>query len=279
MFRLRKLLLCLGVLGLGLLGCALPASAVQRPQPPRPPHRGQVCTHPVWSSTGPGGTRSGPGIYHPGNSDYIVDNDMWNATGNDVSQTLNVCSYHSWYVDDTIPAGTSTAVKTYPNVHVDYRNWVTGYQPPLSRYPRITSTYAGHGPNAGIYEYAYDIWLNGVGTPGSSEVMIWTDNHGQTPGGSLVASNVEISGRRWDVWARSGNSYVAFVPSGGRAYPSGTLTLTDFFHYLIHGGELASTSTLGQICYGIEVVSTGGGTVRYDVTNFRVTPAHRAIEG
>ena len=36
-------------------------------------------------------------------------------------------------------------------------------------------------PGTGIYEDAYDIWLNGLATSGSTEVMIWTQNNGQTP--------------------------------------------------------------------------------------------------
>ena len=123
---------------MGLLSSALPAAAAV-------PH-GSTCTSPHWSTSGPGGTRSGPGIIHVGDSPYILDNDMWNATGNDVAQTLYVCSHSSWYVDDTIPADTSTAVKTYPNAHVDYINWVTGVSPLLSHYKQITSSYAGQGP-------------------------------------------------------------------------------------------------------------------------------------
>jgi Glycosyl hydrolase family 12 len=267
---LRKSLIALSSLSVGLLGLTLPAAAATT--------NGSTCTDPHWSTSGPGGGRSGPGIIHVGDSPYILDNNMWNAAGNDVSQTLNVCSHGSWYVDDTIPADTSTAVKTYPNVHVDYINWVTGVSPLLSHYKKITSSYAGRGPGTGIYEFAYDIWLNGFGA-GHNEVMIWTQNHGQTPGGSLIASDIRVSGLAWDLYASSDNSYIAFVPANGAAYPSGTLDLTAFFDYLITNGNVVSTSTLSQIDYGIEVVSTGGGTVRYDVTNFRVTPTHPAIEG
>jgi hypothetical protein len=269
---LGKSLIALGALSAGLLSSTLPATAAV------PQGTSATCTNPHWSTSGPGGGRSGPGIIHVGDSPYILDNDMWNATGNDVSQTLSVCSHGSWYVDDTIPADTSTAVKTYPNAHVDYINWVTGVSPLLSSYHKITSSYAGQGPRSGIYEFAYDVWLNGFGS-GHNEVMIWTQNHGQTPGGSLVASDVKISGLSWDLYASSGNGYIAFVPSDGRTYPAGTLDLTGFFNYLIKGGHVSSTSTLSQIGYGIEVVSTGGGTVRYNVTNFQVSPTHPAIEG
>jgi hypothetical protein len=278
MHVLRKSLIAVSSMSVGLLGFVLPAAAAPQGPVTATATHGRICTDPHWSTSGPGGGRSGPGIIHIGNSPYIHDNDMWNAAGNDVSQTLYVCSDASWYVVDTIPADTSTAVKTYPNVHVDYINWVTGVSPLLSHYKKITSGYSGRGPRAGIYEFAYDIWLNGFST-GHNEVMIWTANHGQTPGGSLVASYIRISGRRWDLWASSDNSYIAFVPSHGRAYPSGTLDLTSFFDYLIQHGRVASTSTLSQIDYGIEVVSTGGHTVRYNVTNFWIHPTHPAIEG
>jgi hypothetical protein len=278
MHMFRKPLIVLSTLSVGLLGLALPASAASRQTIPHSQQK--ICTHPRWSTSGPGGGRSGPGIIHPGNSPYINDNDMWNAAGYDVSQTMYVCSHASWYVDDTIPADTNSAVKTYPNVHVDYRNWCTGYQPLLSSYKKITSSYAGRAPRVGVYDVAYDIWLNGVGTPGSNEVMIWTQAKVQSPVGYApeVASNVTLSGRTWDLYAMPSNSYLAFVPANGQSYPSGTLDLTAFFNYLIRQGHIQGNSTLGAIDYGIEVVSTGGGTTRFDVTNFSVNPPHRAVE-
>ena len=49
------------------------------------------------------------------------------------------------------------------------------------------------GPGTGIYDIAYDIWLNGV--PGNREIMIWTENHGQIPSGA-VAKGLSFSGQR-----------------------------------------------------------------------------------
>ena len=104
---------------------------------------------------------------------------MWNTSGYRVSETVEACSYHSWNVIATADNSSGDgAVKTYPNVHKDYHNWSTGYEPPLSNYPVLSSSFAASGPNTGIYNLAYDIWLNGVGNGGASnrEVMIWTDN-------------------------------------------------------------------------------------------------------
>jgi hypothetical protein len=36
-------------------------------------------------------------------------------------------------------------------------------------------------------------------------------------------------------------------------------------------GWLPENSTLGQICFGIEIVSTAGSDARFDVTDFSIT--------
>ncbi len=101
---------------------------------------------------------------------------MWNDGGG--KQTLKACAYNNWNVTATQP--NTTSVKTYPNVHKDYDD------KPLSSFNTLTSTFAAKTPHTGIYNVAYDIWLNGVATEGSTEVMIWTDNYKQVPAGSVV---------------------------------------------------------------------------------------------
>jgi hypothetical protein len=271
MHVLRKSLISLSLLSLAPLSVAVPAEASQRQYALAATAAdgtggtgGTSCVSPVWTS-------STSGDLYTGDSPYLVHNNMWNAEGYDVSQTMSVCDHTSWYVDDTVPAGTDSAVKTFPNVHVDYHNWSTGYEPALSSFNRIMSSYAGQGAGIGVYDVAYDIWLNGVASAGSNEVMIWTENKGQTPAGSLIASNVTMSDKSWNVWATSSNGYIAFVPTRGRSYQSGTLNLKAFFTYLVHEGRIPSTSTLGQIDYGVEVVSTDGRTARFTCTNFSLS--------
>jgi len=124
---------------------------------------------------------------------YIVHNNMWNAAGYDVRQRLRACSHGNWAVrataDDRSGDG---AVKTYPDVHRDYHDWSTGHEPRLSGFRSIRSTFAARTPDTGVYDAAYDIWLNGV--PGTHEVMIWTDNYRQVPAGSRFATGVSLSG-------------------------------------------------------------------------------------
>ena len=83
---------------------------------------------------------------------------------------------------------------TYPSVQLNY-NGTKGY--PLSTFTTMTSSYtetmnAVSGTDA---EAAYDIWINGL----NKEVMVWVDNHGQTPAGSKVATTT-FSGATWDLY-------------------------------------------------------------------------------
>ena len=113
--------------------------------------------------------------------DYYVTNDSWNA-GHYIglSQKLYVCSYDSWYAVATMNNATGDfAVKTSPNVQETWFPTPTK----LSSWKSITSQFSdippGIGSNYGIWEFEYDIWLNGLADSRSTEVMIWTYNDGR----------------------------------------------------------------------------------------------------
>jgi hypothetical protein len=160
-------------------------------------------------------------------------------------------------------------VKTYPNVHRDFHNWDTGQEPRLSSFSRIRSTFAARTPHVGIYDAAYDIWINGV--PGEHEVMIWTDNFHQVPAGSPVATR-RFSGHRWKVWATDNNGYIAFVPAHPLTH--GRLNLKKMLDWLVARGRLSQDDTLGQICFGFEIVSTGGSPATFKVNDFSLSVRH-----
>jgi hypothetical protein len=205
------------------------------------------------------------------NGGYVVHNNMWNVSGYDVSETLTACSYRDWSVrvtaDDDRGDG---AVKTYPNVHRDFHDWSTGAEPRLRSFRSIRSTFAATTPRVGIYNAAYDIWLDGV--PGDHEIMIWTDNFRQVPAGSRIAT-VRLSGRTWRVYATRDNSYIAFVPR--QRLTRGSLRLKQMLTWLVGRGRLEPDVTLGQICFGFEVVSTGGSPATFSVSDFSVTTTRR----
>jgi hypothetical protein len=194
-------------------------------------------------------------------SPYFVANDMWNAGAGSVSQTLSACSFSDWDVTATASGG--GGVLTYPDSHLDVPN-----TPQISSLSSVTSTFADTNPNKGTYEDAYDIWLNGVADPsaGSDELMIWTDNHGQTPGGSPMAT-VTIGGQKWTAWKGNGN-YMAFVANSDVS--SGSLNLLAFFRWVIAKGWMPADSTLNQVDYGVEICSTGGGPATFSFSNFSV---------
>ena len=195
---------------------------------------------------------------------FYVDTDTWNAANYPVSQTMYVCDYNDWYVVAKMDNSTGDgAVKTYPDVHEDF-----DAAPALSSFSTISSTFAHAGPHVGIYEFAYDIWLNGVASSGSTEVMIWTDNFNQVPSGS-VQETVTFDGQTYQVYKSDNGGYIAFVETTN--VTSGTVNLLEFFNHLIAEGWIPSTSTLGAVDYGVELVSTNGMDATFTVDGFSLT--------
>jgi hypothetical protein len=193
---------------------------------------------------------------------FYVDTDTWNAASYQVSQTMYICDYNNWYAVAKMDNATGDgAVKTYPNVHKDFSG-----APAISSFSAISSRFAHAGPHIGIYEFAYDIWLNGVASNGSTEVMIWTDNFNQVPSGS-VQETVTIDGQSYQVY-KSG-SYIAFVETNN--VTSGTVNLLAFFNHIIAKGWIPSTSTLGAIDYGVELISTNGTDATFALDDFSLT--------
>ncbi len=224
-----------------------PAAPTSQPLP-----GSAACTDPSFSTSQPtGGEQSG---------DYYLYNNMWNASGYSVTQTLYACNYHDWYVvaDMNNDSGDG-AVKTYPNVQANFN------EPKISSFHSITSTFAESSPHVGIYEDAYDIWINGVASSGSTEVMVWTENFHQVPSGSVVAT-ASFGGRGYKVW-KSG-SYIAFVADAN--FTSGSVDLLQIFDWIIAQGWIPASSTLGQICYGVELVSTNSSPATFNFTDFSV---------
>jgi Glycosyl hydrolase family 12 len=225
-----------------------------------------TCTDPRAIPIDPGNAQSGVS-----EGKYFVTNDSWNADGYlGLAQQLYVCNYNSWYAVVTMNNATGDfAVKTSPNVQ---QTW---YPTPtkLSRWKSITSQFSdippGVGSNYGIWEFEYDIWLNGLADSSSTEIMIWTYNNGQTPSGSPIGS-FTTAGRTYEVYrSSSSRQYIAFVDRSNNL--SGSINLFDFFHYVIARGWMPSSSTLYQICNGVELVSTNSRSERFTINNFSIS--------
>jgi len=232
---------------------AAPPTATKSTPPPPAPPVSKKCTNPTFVTSDRNGGWSTRG--------YYVHNNMWNSNEELGPETLYACSHDNWYVvsNQTNNAG---AVKTYPNVHKDYDNV------PISSFNRITSTFAATSPHVGIYNVAYDIWVNGVASSGSTEIMIWTENFNQVPAGDRVAT-VTLGGRTYRVWKTSDSHYIALVPTA--VMKSGSIDLLEIFTWLMSKGWLPDNSTLGQIDYGVEIVSTDGRDATFSFTDFSIT--------
>jgi Glycosyl hydrolase family 12 len=214
---------------------------------------GAACAKPVFVTSDPNGGWSDGG--------YYVHNNMWNMAAGLGPETLSACSYDNWYVVSN-QTNSQGAVKTYPNVHKDYK------EVPISSFSKLTSRFAANSPHTGIYNVAYDIWTNGIATSDSTEFMIWTENYKQVPAGKR-AMTVTLGGRTYDVWKTSNNHYIAFVPT--TTLTSGTLDLLEIFTWTIAQGWLPEDATLGQICFGVEIVSTDGQDAMFEFTDFSIT--------
>ncbi|HEY6736933.1 MAG TPA: hypothetical protein VI322_04425 [Candidatus Saccharimonadia bacterium] len=224
---------------------------------PAPPVAGS-CTNPTYTMPlNPSNAQDGVSL-----GGYYVTGDTWNASGYAVAQTMYICNYNNWYATATMNNNNGDgAVKTYPNVHKDFPN-----NSRISSYSTITSSFSEQGPHVGIYEFAYDIWLNGIASNGSTELMIWNDNFGQTPSGSLQETWAQ-GGRTYKVYKNG--SYIAFVDQTNTT--SGTVDLLAFFNHLIAKGWIGSASTIGQIDYGAELVSTNSQPATFIVNGFSLT--------
>lgn len=230
------------------------------------PPTGLTCTDPAVIPMAPDYAQSGIT-----EGDYYVTNDTWNASRySGLSQALHVCNYNSWYAIATMNNDTGDgAVKTSPNVQE------TWYPTPtkLSSWESITSQFSdvspGTGSNYGIWEFMYDIWLNGLADSGSTEIMIWTYNNGQAPSGSPSGSFTD-AGHTYDVYHSSPpDQYIAFVDRSNNL--SGKVNLLDFFKYVISRGWMPSSSTLYQICNGVELVSTNDKPEKFTINNFSIS--------
>jgi hypothetical protein len=220
-----------------------------------------TCEKPVFttSDTNGGWTNGG----------YYVHNNVWNASEAG-PETLYACAFNSWYVRSTQP--NSTSVKAYPNVHLDI-NGLKGS--PISNYTTILSTFAATSPQIGIYNVAYDLWLNGVGWGGgTTEVMIWTENHKQTPLGSVVAPQTTFGANQYDVYhytSKSDGGVQVITLLSKTAQASGSVDLKEMLDWIVSKGWITASATVNQIGYGVEICSTDNQSATFSFSDFSVT--------
>lgn len=199
---------------------------------------------------------------------YFLRNNEWNTAAGPGPQTLYACSFSDWYVvsQQTDDGG---AVESYPNVQMDFGDdsaSVAG-EPDVTSFQAITSSFAVRGPGVGSYEFAYDVWLNGIGKASSNQVLVWVDSFDRAPSGDHLGPKT-VDGRVYDVWAAPDGSSV--ILQATTSFSSGTVNLLAIVAWAIEQNLVPPTSTLGQIGFGVEIVSTGGKPATFFVDDFEM---------
>lgn len=207
-----------------------------------------ACTNPVWNSSADFGQWSTNG--------FLVNNNKWN-TGEAGPQSIHACGYNSWYVVSDQPqiANNPGSIKTYPDTQKNFNQTIGSFN-------SITSTFAHSAPAVGEWNFAYDIWLNGLATSSSTEVMIWTDHRYPgtlPPGGAQDTRTPTIDGISYKAWRRSngnGGWYIGLAMTEKRN--TGAVNLLHVFDYLSSQGWTSDSTKVSAIEYGVEIAWTGG---------------------
>ncbi|MFI5690377.1 hypothetical protein ACIA58_00935 [Kribbella sp. NPDC051586] len=229
-----------------------PTSTTTAPTTTTPTSTGSpsaTCTNPSFVTTSTNNQGDGRTF-----GAYYVHNNMWNNDNG--TYTLSACNYNNWFLDVTQPKPGDNGVQAYPNVHKDYNDVA------LSKIQ--SAKFAASTPancSACVYDVAFDVW---VGDGLNNELMIWTDNKGQTPAGRK-SGTVTFGGFTYDVWHEDG--YTAYVSQVTQK--SGTMPLASFFNDMATRGW-APKQTTWQVDYGVEVVSTGNTKQRFNFTDFSI---------
>src|SRR5215472_17216660 len=209
------------------------------------PASASIPRHPAWKSSAPFGAWN--------NGGFIVYNNEWNSSAG--PQTIWADSYRHWGVESRQQAG-NTAIETYPCVQKNFNNV------PVSSFHLIRNGYTESMPanTTGLdAEAADDIWLNNY----NIEVMIWVDNHGQTPSGKVIG-HATLFGQHFAVW--HGGTDFSFVLNHNET--SGVTHILAAIRWLIRHHFLNANVTVAQINFGWEIASTNGKPKDFTVTNY-----------
>ena len=210
---------------------------------------------------------------------YGFNNNPW--SGGHGPQEIWVVSDTNWGAISTQPAG-NTAVLTYPFEQVAFyesSNLSGKTYPLLSSLKEVSVTFAQEMPaasNTYDAECAFDLWCGTVDVATNDytnawkyEIMIWVQNHGQTPGGSKVGT-LTSGTQTYDVYQSSDQSYTACVITS-TPITSGTVDVLGILNSLVAEGHLPSGLEFTACQFGWEICSTNGEALGFEVTNFAAT--------
>lgn len=202
--------------------------------------------------------------------DLFVNNNVWNATESG-TQMLCAVSPHKWAVianhsrTDVRPG----SIKSYPDAQKNFTDR------PVDSFTEITAEYSMTSPPVGEWNECFDIWINGIGSKCTHEIMLWTNHryNGVIPPKNAVESTtVTIGGQGYTAWKRQLNStgaqYIALAMNPMHA--SGRVDLLAVFKWLIGKGWLEGTDKIAAVEFGIEIANTAGEERIYYVDDYQL---------
>jgi len=143
---------------------------------------------------------------------YVVQNNEWGSSASECITTDGNADFR--VANSAINNATNGAPGGYPSIfqgchwgncssggltstHIQVSNLTPG--------PVVPSWSTSQPGGSNAYDVAYDIWFNQTpttgGQPNCTEMMVWLNHNGSVqPFGSVIASNVSVGGRTYNVW-------------------------------------------------------------------------------
>jgi len=209
------------------------------------PARAGIPDDPKWKSSHPhGGWR---------NAGFSLRNNAWNGSAG--PQIIWADSFHHWGAEST-QVKANKVVQTYPCVQKDFSDL------PVRSFRLIRTGFAEsmpHGKSGLGAEAAEDVWLSNH----TIEVMIWVDNHGQYPMGTVIG-HATIFGQRFAVWHGSTTFTFALNHNETR----GVTHILASISWLIKHRLIPPNVTLDQVNFGWEIASTDGKAKDFTVRRY-----------
>lgn len=222
----------------------------------------------MWDTRFASSVKLGQWVVAPG---HFVNNNVWNDEESG-SQTLYATSPSKWAVvanhsrTDVRPG----SIKSYPDTQKNFTDR------PVDSFTEITAEYSMTSPPVGEWNECFDIWINGIGSKCTHEIMLWTNhryNGVLPPKNAVESAMVTIDGQGYTAWKRQLNStgaqYIALAMNPMK--PAGSVDLLKVFRWLVERGWLKGTDKVAAVEYGVEIANTEGAERAFALNDYTLT--------